>query len=635
MPLSRQTLLLRLSGLFLIVFLCAGVVLSQDEDEPPPPPAPVQLRSGGSGDGSIREKETRGSIVRGRAFYEDTGKPVRRGWIGFIKIRELVVKEDEETGAILSSGGSYGAEKYVLTNDQGEFVLKGVKAGVYISTLKVKGVLNPEVYDRQNPLFPHISIDGTNEVQVNVAVKRGGAVSGKIYYPDGEPVIGAKVQILKKQEKVNENSSSYAASDSITVAVTDDRGFYRFAGLPAYEYYVRVIEPSVHSETDKSVSSYETAQFDSSSELKTFYPSVSNIKEAKTVAVILGQEQGDVDIQIPDRRLFRISGTVVAKNNKNPLNGMKVAFEKIVEGQRGTYVSFDRSKQTGTNEQGIWAFKDLPKGKYRVTVTMEDSYRDYYSPSPQATPPKTDSPPKYAPLTKEIEIEDKDLQDLVFELAPEATISGTIVIDGEKPFPRYVGIFVFDRQKNLNGSTFISNSGEGKNAQNKPNAPKTFRIGKLSEGKFIFNAASEPGYYIKSVKLGNTDLLKSPLELKDGEAVADVQILLGTDVGILKGKIRNYKPEGRAFVAAIPVDAVALGINGMQRSAGAAVKPNGEFEIKAAPGEYFVIIGTDKNRPAPEKGNLDEWFRELVKDAPRVTLKSGETETISLDYPDK
>jgi hypothetical protein len=309
---------------------------------------------------------------------------------------------------------------------------------------------------------------------------------------------------------IDNSSFSYAGGDSITVVVTDDRGFYRFAGLPADEYFVRVVEPSVHSDSEKSVASYEMAQFDSGSELKTFYPSVSSLKEAKPIAVVLGLEQSDIDIQIPDRRLFRISGTAVAKNSKKPLKALKVRFEKIVEGQAVVYNSFDRSKQTGTDEQGVWAFKDLPKGKYRVSVSMDDSYPNYSSSA--ETPPKGESPPKYAPLTREIEIEDKDLQDVVFELAPEATISGTVVIEGDKPFPNYVNIAVFDREKKLNSSTFVSGYTDGKKAENKGGVPKTFRLGKLSEGNFIFSAATESGYYIKSVKMGNTDLLKAPLE---------------------------------------------------------------------------------------------------------------------------
>jgi hypothetical protein len=651
MPLSLQTLL-RLAGLFLIVFFCAAVVLSQDkdvvvdtDDEEPP----QQLRSvrTGIGNASLGDKhdETGGSIVRGRAFYEDTGKPVRRGWIGFIKIRELVEKnEDNRSTAIIIGGGSYSAEKYVLTNDQGEFVIKGVKAGIYLPTLKVKGVLNPDYSDRQNPRFQQIPVDGTNEVEVSVGVRRGGSISGRILYSDGEPVIGAKVQIFIKREGAIDSYYSYSGGDSLTVTVTDDRGFYRFAGLPANEYFVRVVEPSVHSGAGKSVSSYEMTQYDSGSELKTFYPSVSSIKEAKTVAVSPGLEQSDVDIRIPDRRLFRISGTAIAKNSKSPLRGLKVAFEKVGDRQAGTYSSGsnDRSKQTATDEQGGWAFKDLPKGKYRITVSMEDS--DYYSPSErlrrqqQQQRQQADSQPKYAPLSKEIEIEDKDLQDLSFELAPEATISGTVVVEGDKPFPDYVSITVFDQERKLNSSTFIGSDGsvkrDGKNASDDGKAPRAFRIDRLSEGDFIFNVSSDSGYYIKSVKMGNTDLMKSPLELKDGQDVTGVQIVLGTDVGILKGKIKDYKPGRRAFVAVIPVDAVTGSINAMQRLDVDTVNPNGEFELKAAPGEYFVVIETDNNNKLdPEKQSLAQWLRDLVKGAPKVTLKSGVTETISLDFP--
>jgi hypothetical protein len=167
-----------LPGLFLIVFLCAGVVLSQDkdveDDEPPPPPRIVTGNGNGVGNGvgigigiGNRDEEKTGATIRGRAFYEDTGKPVRRGWIGFIKIRELVEKkasDQREDAYILSGGNSYSAEKYVLTNDQGEFVIKGFKPGVYMPTLRVRGVLNPDVSDRQNPLFQQIPVDGVNEV---------------------------------------------------------------------------------------------------------------------------------------------------------------------------------------------------------------------------------------------------------------------------------------------------------------------------------------------------------------------------------------------------------------------------------------------------------------------------------------
>lgn len=666
----RRTYLIRLLGLFLIVFLTAvaGVtVFAQDkddedievvttvEDEPPPPPVSVRNGDGFKiGDRNVDDSTT-GSIVRGRAFYEDTGKPVRRGWIGFIKIRELVEKktqsETREIYTVSSSGGVYsGTDKYVLTDDDGEFVIKGVKAGIYLATFKVKGVLNPDISDRQNPLFQQIAVDGTNEVQVSVGVKRGGAISGRILYPDGEPVIGARVQIFKKQERLAETSSSYISPDSLTVTVTDDRGFYRFPGLPADEYFVRVIEPSIHNESGKSVSGYDVAQYGSGSELKTFFPSVSNMKDAKAVAVVLGQEQAEVDIHIPDRRLFRISGTVVAKNNKNPLKGYKVWFEKIPDGsvnnglQINNY-SYDRTKQTATDASGVWAFRDLPKGKYRVTVSLDDQYSSgYFSTSDGVgsgsgggtQQQKKDEQPKYAPLAKEIEIDDRDLPDLVFELAPEASISGTVIVEGEKPFPNFVGINAVEMQKKINSFAYISSNRNAKNAQsgNAGNQPKTFRIGKLSEGKFVLNVGTEPGYYIKSLRKGSSDLLNSPVELKDGEELTGVQIVLGTDVGILKGKLSGYQAGERAFVVLIPASAATLGISAMQRGAGGIVKPTGEFEVKAAPGEYLVIVGTDKNRPNPTTGNLDEWFKNLIKDARRATLRAGETETISLDYPD-
>ncbi len=199
---------------------------------------------------NLNEDDLTGSVVRGRVFYQNTGKPLRRGWISLRKIRELVEPKSDDTTAKIRTVGSYSNEKYVLTNDEGDFVMKSVKAGIYLPLIRVQGVLNPGYDEREYLNFQQITIDGASEIQTNIAVQRGGAISGRVLYADGDPVIGARIQMLiKKDERFTYFSGDQSATNSF---VTDDRGFYRFTALPANEYVIFAAEPSVQNGSGSS-----------------------------------------------------------------------------------------------------------------------------------------------------------------------------------------------------------------------------------------------------------------------------------------------------------------------------------------------------------------------------------------------
>lgn len=410
--------------------------------------APAQEGSGtGISTGStpngfyLPEDDTKSSVVRGRVFYQNTGKPLRRGWVGFQKIRELVEQPKDADGKIASVSRSYGNEKYVLTNDEGEFVMEGVKSGIYQPIVKVQGVLNPGFDDRENPNFQQITIDGVSEIQTNISIRRGGAISGRVLYADGEPVIGARMQILiKKDSRYTPQSSD---RNSYGSSITDDRGFYRFTALPANEYVIFVIEPSVQNDSGSRTTNSNISPFNTDSELKTFYPNAAEVKEARPINIVPEQEQADTNITVPDRRLFKISGSVTAKNNNLPLKNMSVSFQKI-----GGLVNFgygsNQDRQTQTDAQGNWTLIDLPAGKYRVTAASNDVNENYDN-----QPKVADNQPKYAPNTKEIEIVNDNLTNVLFELSTQATISGTIIIENDKPLPDYVSLGAFDEENKM------------------------------------------------------------------------------------------------------------------------------------------------------------------------------------------
>lgn len=599
----------------ILIFFAFSMAVAQDS--PPPPPPKVAMAGGAM----VNQDDDTGSIVRGRVFYRDSGFPVRRGWIGFRKIKELVEPPKSNNsggGQGLGSPYSYSADKYVLTNDQGEFEMKGVKSGIYQPYLKVQGVLNPEVFDRENPQFQQIAVDGVSEVQTSIGVLRGAAISGRILYSDGSPVIGAKVQIFKNEERITERYS-YDDRNDITTEQTDDRGVYRFSSLPAGEYILRVTEPTLHGSPGKASNSYEINNIGRSSELKTYYPNTENSKEAAPIQAFLGQEQSNINITIPDRRLFKISGLVVAKSNKTPLANINITFAKLGE-ERIVGYNYDQSKKVKTDAAGNWDFRDLPKGKYIIEAEQNVEY-DYSNGTRKAK----DNGTKYAPASKEIEIGETDLENLVIELPVQATVSGFVSVEGGKPLPNNVNIRAFDETLRNNQGANIRLTGKETSAEK---LRQPFTIDGMSEGKFYFSGSVEQGFYVKSIRYGSSDLLDSPLEIKEGESIENVEVILSTDVGTLSGKVNNMET-GRAFVILIPTG--KQGLVALGNSQQVIVSETGDFTAKVTPGDYYVFVGTDKNRPDFSK--FQEWLEEIRANSQTVSIRPNETSNITLSYP--
>ena len=71
------------------------------------------------------------STVRGRVFYEDTGRPVKRSSI-------MLMSEKGEGGP--------SSEPTALTDNNGYFQMKNVRAGTYYAMVNAPGVVSPLAY---------------------------------------------------------------------------------------------------------------------------------------------------------------------------------------------------------------------------------------------------------------------------------------------------------------------------------------------------------------------------------------------------------------------------------------------------------------------------------------------------------
>jgi hypothetical protein len=132
-------------------------------------------------------------------------------------------------------------------------------------------------------------------------------------------------------------------------------------------------------------------------------------------------------------------------------------------------------------------------------------------------------------------------------------------------------------------------------------------------------------FCVKSVRLGDRDLMTSELELKESQSIENLNVVLSTEVGRLTGQIlvSKDKPARVQWYVLIPVNKqLQHGQRWTIRETG----QNGELDTTAAPGEYYLAF--------PKKSDLrlseEEQLKVLTERAEKVTLCAGETTTVKI-----
>lgn len=165
----------------------------------------------------------------------------------------------------------------------------------------------------------------------------------------------------------------------------------------------------------------------------------------------------------------------------------------------------------------------------------------------------------------------------------------------------------------------------------KPEKPNNdFKLENVTVGKNrLYVQIGEDDFYVKSATVNGIDLIANPVEVKEGDVLRNVQIVLGKGVGTLKGRVLNEKNEpvrGAGF-SLVPVDSSRRRNISLFREVNA--NREGEFEIKLAPGEYAIVI-FNGSISGDKLEEFLKWLDEAVKIAQKVNIEAGKTETVSI-----
>ena len=538
---------------------------------PPPPPSPNQPR-----DGLATQKTGTAKLV-GRVTSLDTGRPLRRA-------------------VVRAAGPDLRDGKSVSTDADGRWELREIPAG-RLTISVTKGGYVPLSYGQRRPFEAGKTVDVANGATVDkldVALPRGGAVTGRVVDEFGEPVTGVNVSALRFRYLGGQRQ----LAPSGTSDTTDDLGNYRLHGLPPGDYYVAA-RPNTFTFLGNSEDRNGYGQ--------SFYPGASNVNEAQRLQVAVGQEAQNMMISLVPSKISNISGTITSVTGKPVKQGM------VMMRENGPVAM--TSIRPAMIENGAWKISGVAPGEYVLVAQVMDVEAIGAAGTTAGMPT-----PEIAtvPLT----VTGEDVTGVALTTTLGGTARGVIRFEsGAAPTTpsSTTTLVAVDQDSNAMART--------SSATVKPDW--TFELKGLS-GKRMVRAINLPsGWTLKSVIVDGTDVIDSGLEVKPGQEESNVQVVLTNRKTEISGTVQDTK-------GAAETDFVVLVFSsdpqhwGWQSRHVRLARPDqtGRFLIDGLPAGAYLAVALEYVEPGEE---TNPEFLERVKTlATPVRLTEGEKKPITL-----
>lgn len=419
----------------------------------------------------------------------------------------ITIKERGAAGVMVTLRKSQFAVAYeqvnrATTDHDGFYRITNVAPGTY-DVMPVTPVFVADAKDTKNKAI--VVGEDENVEDVNFSLVRGGVITGRVTDADGRPVIQQVVSIFPANA-FNQATPQRPVFNTSAVQ-TDDRGVYRFFGLPPGRYKVAAGRSDDVFMTGMSLMRLPYKQV--------FHPDVAEQDKATVIEVSEGSEATNVDIALGRLlQTFAASGRVVDEKGV-PVPNIRFGLQRRM-GQRVEHVNALPS----SNTQGEFVVEGLIPGTYAVYVIPGDNVGLLV-----------------LPMT--FEVVNSDVEGVIVKLSKGASFSGVVVFETEVrnlPF----------RLTDLQIRGFVApQGGMVTSSAASPIGPDgSFRLNALNSGTINVNLGSAtspfPPRGLSVIRI-ERDGVASPrgIEIRDGEDVTGVRVVLSYGTATLRGIVKT------------------------------------------------------------------------------------------------
>ena len=618
----------------------------------------------------VRPAVKLGSATLGGVVMTDEtpSRPLRRVNIGIVGTDEVQLR-------------------LTMTDENGRFVMPVLPAGRYLVTASKPPYVDA-VYGARLPGRPGTAImlkEGERRTDLTIKMIPGGAITGVITDEYGKPAVGVGVDLLRPQRRggipMLESAMSMLSAMLLPRQITDDRGVYRFSGVPPGEYVVSAVpidpaggsvlqteqdveaairqlgEPGLSaSSSSKSPTSTVIGPSDRPSRpvaamggppfmnfpqppnlqvppgspsgptvgyAPVYYPGTTAAAEAMTITIGPGEERREINMVARPVPTTRVEGRVFRPDGDPAPNVMiQIRGEDAINTPAALFASL--TTFSTSRSDGSFAVGGIAPGRYTLYARRVSGPNRF--PGVSEAPAASD-PPLWA--AAEIIADGRPITGLELTLQTGMTISGRVVFDGTRQPPKdFQGVNliarpvrIVDLMQMVNGAGRVAPDG-------------TFTISGLAPGWYrLTGAASGENLPIlwseASVMINGRDVTDLPFEVRPGEDTANIVMTLTDRQQELTGTLQDAsgRPATEYTMILFPADK-QFRLPDSRRIQVARPSTDGRFSFSGPlgppPGDYLLAAVTDLRA---EEQFDPSFLEELAKAAIKVVLGPGEKRT--------
>jgi hypothetical protein len=514
-----------------------------------------------------RTEQLATAVIRGSVFDADTRRPLGRATI---------------TGVASALSG----ERHIISTDSdGQFELRNLPPGRYVLSISRAGYLSTK-YGQHHPFEPGEPIDVVDGAVINgisVALLRAGGINGRVSDETGEPMVGARVWALRRSYV---GGVRWASAGTVT---TNDVGEYTLPDLTPGTYIVMAMSLERWSVA-------EVAQVRTFAYAQTYFPGTTDITAARRIEMRAGQEVTDADVALMPGRTARISG-LASDSRGQPISTVMLVQEIL--GPAGGATRSIGSASVATDRS--FMFSDVAPGEYYLIGSNSREVARVV-----------------------VVVDGSDIDNIVLTSSRGAAITGQISPASNRPLAME-RVSVTAASLSSPKGVAIGGVVEGQ-SRVLPNG--TFRVTTIL-GPIRLQVNLPQGWIVQSIRQGERDLMGTILDVRLGETLSDVQVIVSDRPAGLEGVLSdsNGAPVSEGTVVVFSSDSRKWFENSWFVTA-AQVDKRGRFRVSGlVPGEYFAVglsyveVGAWNDR---------EFLETLRSRAQTVTLAEDEARAVEL-----
>ena len=487
----------------------------------------------------------------------------------------------------------------IMSDSEGRFRIVNVPAGKFnLSAFAPAFVFYDPSYGQDGKritISPGEALEG-----VEISLKRGGVITGRVTDSAGHPVVEERVALTSIDELGRPRGEFEFNQTNWESAQTDDRGVYRIFGVPEGRYIASAGQaPNRGGSVVRGTAYYPL----------TFHPGVADASNAAVIELAAGAESTGVDIVLRRaEKAYTATGRIVDAETGKPVPNVVYGYGILYAGRGISMMGWGSSR---SDAQGSFRLERLIPNHYGTFITKDfitkDSDSDYYS-----------------DITS-FDVTDADVSGLEIKVRRGSSISGIAAIEGLPSGD------VADKLSGLRIGAFIQSPELGAPSFGGPNIGPdgSFRITGLRAGKAKLSITGNPmprGFALTRVERNGVEQQEGLFDIAAGEQLSGVRVTIGYGTGVIRGQLKitgEPVPEGTTFGVRLK----RAGADSSRRDWWTAVDDRNRFLFEALPpGDYEVTASGYIPVPSAPATRLPEVKK-------RVTVTNdGETDiTIVID----